>query len=350
MKNKISTGLAIFAAMLGIRTTAYAQSSVTLYGDIDIGLQYLTNASRNGKSMIGMQSGNEQPSRFGLTGQEDLGGGYRAIFKLESGFQSGTGNSTVPGTLFDRYAYVGIQQDNVGTITVGQQRSLLFEQSLFYDPTFLAQYSAASTNYIPVSTFNQNNSFKWVSPVFSGLTISGMYGFGQQLADNTSAGRFISAALSFERPHYGAHVVFEQSRGELSAGSDLSGKVDRRVSFAARYQFDALTGYAGYTNISGDLQLSPPGQSYYAGATYQVSPALLTIAEVAHYHTKNDSGQPTWFIVGADYFLSKQVSVYAYGGIYKNHGASSFKLNTYDFTSPGGLDQTGILIGMNYLF
>jgi predicted porin len=48
--------------------------------------------------------------------------------------------------------------------------------------------------------------------------------------------------------------------------------------------------------------------------------------------------------------LSKRTSIYAYGGILKNHGGTSFTLNTYDINSPGGFDQTGMMIGLNQLF
>lgn len=115
---------------LALAFSVQAQSSVTLYGDLDLGGQYLTHAGPTGGTTIGMQSGNEQPSRFGITGTEDLGGGYAAIFRLESGFNVGTGNYTIPGTAIDRYAYVGLSAKNLGTLTLGRQRSLLFEQSL----------------------------------------------------------------------------------------------------------------------------------------------------------------------------------------------------------------------------
>jgi len=335
---------------LAFAVSAYAQSSVTLYGDMDLGIQYLTHAGSGGGRTIGLQSGNEQPSRFGLTGSEDLGGGYAAVFRLESGFNLGTGGYTIPGTPFDRYAYVGLSSSNLGTLTLGRQRSILFEQSLFYDPTYLAEYSSESTNYIPVSSFNQNNSVKWTSPVYGGFSSVMMYGFGQQLAGNSTAGRFASGALVYENNSFGAHVVYEQSRGSVATGADLSSEVDRRVNGAIRYAIGDATVYGGYTHISGDLHLSPAGYTYYGGLQYRLSPALALVGEAAHYHTSDNEGQPTWFIAGATYSLSKRTSIYAYGGILKNHGGTSFTLNTYDFNSPGGFDQTGVMIGLNQLF
>jgi len=177
-----------------------------------------------------------------------------------------------------------------------------------------------------------------------------MYGFGQQIAGNATAGRFISGALTYERNALAAHVVYEQSRGSVAAGADLSSQVDRRVNAALRYSLGDATVYGGYTHIGGDLHLSPPGYTWYGGLRYGLSPALAVVGEVAHYHTSSDEGQPTWFIAGATYSLSKRTSLYAYGGILKSHGGSSFTLNTYDSNSPGGLDQTGVMIGLNELF
>lgn len=338
------------AMAFAIAVPSFAQSSVTLYGDVDLGLQYLTHAGPGGGKVIGMQSGNEQPSRFGITGTEDLGGGVAAVFRLESGMNVGTGGYTIPGTPFDRYAYVGLQSDRYGTLTLGRQRSILFEQSLLYEPTYLAEYSAMSTNYIPVESLNQNNAIKWSSPVYHGVSGVLMYGFGEQLASNASAGRFVSGAFGYENPSFGTHIIYEQTRGSVSGELDQSSLTDRRVNVAARYSLGISTLFAGFTNISGDLHYSPPGYTYYGGFRVDLSPALALSGEVAHYRTRDDEGQPTWFMAGATYSLSKRTSLYAYGGFLKNDGGNAFTLNTYDFNSPGGFNQTGFMLGLNQLF
>ena len=78
-------------AACGIACTAHAQSSVTLYGIVDAGFRYNSNAG--GKSQFAIAGGNESASRFGVTGSEDLGGGYKAVFTLESGFRPNDGTS-----------------------------------------------------------------------------------------------------------------------------------------------------------------------------------------------------------------------------------------------------------------
>ena len=66
--------------------SAYAQSSVTLYGIVDTTIHYTTNANANGNSLLQMDNGAVSNSRWGLKGSEDLGGGNKALFVLESGF------------------------------------------------------------------------------------------------------------------------------------------------------------------------------------------------------------------------------------------------------------------------
>lgn len=112
---------------------------------------------RSGPLTIGMQSGNERPGWFGITGTEELGGGYAAVFRLESGFNVGTSSYTIPGAAMDRYACVGVSGMNLGTFTLAPSTSILLDQSRLFYPTYLARYSSESTNYIPVPRFDQNN-------------------------------------------------------------------------------------------------------------------------------------------------------------------------------------------------
>src|SRR3954447_16881127 len=78
-------------ALLATAGAAHAQSSVTLYGLIDDSIQFVHNADTANNNLWNMASGNLQGSRWGLKGTEDLGGGLKAIFQLESGFDPNTG-------------------------------------------------------------------------------------------------------------------------------------------------------------------------------------------------------------------------------------------------------------------
>ncbi len=66
----------------------YAQSSVTLYGIIDTGVEYVSHANAAGDGVFRMPAiTGSLPSRWGLRGVEDLGGGLKALFTLENGFK-----------------------------------------------------------------------------------------------------------------------------------------------------------------------------------------------------------------------------------------------------------------------
>lgn len=125
MKKNIlaSAALAAFAALAA--TCAHAQSSVTLYGVIDAGISYVNNNSssptRAGDSLWKYDDGVAQGSRWGLKGSKDLGGGLKAIFTLENGFNSGTGALGQGGAEFGRQAFVGISKNDVGSLTFGRQ-------------------------------------------------------------------------------------------------------------------------------------------------------------------------------------------------------------------------------------
>ena len=124
-------------------------------------------------------SGNLSGDRWGAKGGEDLGGGLKAIFAFESGFDVGTGKIGQGTPLFGRQAYVGFQGDSWGTVTLGRQ----------YDPITDTVQGVTADNYFG-STFatlgdvdnNDNsarvsNAVQYVSPNYAGFQIEGLYAF-----------------------------------------------------------------------------------------------------------------------------------------------------------------------------
>jgi predicted porin len=124
MKRYKEAGL-VFAGMAAMLATgtALAQSSVTLYGIVDTGVGYLssqapsTGATKGGQSVVKLVEGVWGGERFGFKGVEDLGGGTRAIFQLEEGFNADTGALSKAGLMFSRASWVGLTNDTYGTFT-----------------------------------------------------------------------------------------------------------------------------------------------------------------------------------------------------------------------------------------
>jgi len=139
MKHKILAGLVASLAATG----AFAQSSVTVYGVIDISANYTTNQNKAGDAVWSLGDsgaigdagqGAMSGSRLGLKGEEDLGGGSKAIFKVESGFTVNNGQSDQQGQLFGRQAFVGLKDKSMGELDFGRQYGLAFKVFANYDP------------------------------------------------------------------------------------------------------------------------------------------------------------------------------------------------------------------------
>lgn len=347
MKPKLLIGA--IAVTLGLLSNqVYAQSSVTLYGMLDLGVQYLTHTNSKKDSTVGLQSGNVYPSNFGVVGREDLGGGYAAIFRLESGINLANGANQSPTSFFNRSAYVGIDSP-YGTVTLGRQYKVMFDMSVYYDPTFMAQYSLFSAGLIP-QTSGTSNAVKYTSRTVGGLTGEAEYSFGQQQPGHMAAGTYWGTGLDYKFSAFSARVVYEQTRGSVATPVDTSSQIDKRFSAAAKLRVGTATLFAGYLNVNGVLHLSPDGNMYWGGVFYQVTPAFGLSAEVDHYQTRGEQGHPNWFVLEGTYNLTKRTSLYAFAGFLDVNGGKNFTLNYLDTTSPGNLNQTGFILGIRHQF
>ncbi|MCA3866538.1 MAG: porin, partial [Burkholderia sp.] len=93
-------GIILAAAAACFAVAAHAQNSVTLYGTIDNGVNYVSNMG--GGKAIQAVSGTLYGNRIGFKGSEDLGGGLKAIFTLENGYDANTGRLGQGGLMFGR--------------------------------------------------------------------------------------------------------------------------------------------------------------------------------------------------------------------------------------------------------
>ncbi|WP_179402480.1 porin [Burkholderia guangdongensis] len=340
----------IAAALAGLSgTAAHAQSSVTLYGVVDMGFEHLTNANAAGQAQNALLSGKWLPSRWGLKGTEDLGGGMKALFMLENGFNANDGSFSSPGVEFNRSAWVGLSSSTVGTLTLGRQYSVQFDKTLFYDPTLFGAYSILSLNLIPVQTQRVNNSVKFKSNEYAGFSAEAMYGFGQQLPGNASAGRYVGAGLEYLSGGFGASASYERTNGSVGA-VDQSGLVDQRWSVAARYDFGPVMVSGGMARITGDLHLTPVGSVYWAATKWNATSALSLIGEVGHYRFQQAPGHPTFAEATAQYRLSLRSILYANVGYYNNSGGSAFGVNGYTNVGQLGKSQVGMSVGIQHRF
>ncbi|RQR67019.1 porin [Burkholderia sp. Bp9126] len=338
MKTKL-TALAVTAAFA---SPVFAQSSVTLYGVIDEGLNYTNNVGTG--HVYEMASGYAQGSRWGLKGNEDLGGGLKAIFQLENGFDVNTGRLNQGGRMFGRQAYVGLSHAQYGTLTFGRQYDSVVD---YLAPTTANGNWGGYLLAHPFDNDNTDNSFrldntvKYASPDIAGFRFGGAYSFSNStnFADNRAysvGAQYQNGGLLVGAAYLQANHPGNGSAGAITA-NDASYIAERMRVFGAgiNYTFGPATvGFAytksDYKNPTGNGYLVTPGaiiapgttvsaikyQNFEVNGAYQVTPAFMVGAQyvlsLEKYASSAGDAKPKIhsFGVMADYNLSKRTDVY----------------------------------------
>ncbi|WP_321842773.1 porin [Paraburkholderia bannensis] len=345
MKKMILAG-----CVAGFALPAFAQSSVTLYGLIDEGFDY-TNNVKGGK-VYELQSGYTQGSRWGLKGNEDLGGGLAAIFQIESGFDVNNGKLAQGGLGFGRQAYVGLNSDKFGAFTLGRQYDSVVD--------YLAQttsngswggylFSHPYDNDNTDNTFRVNNTIKYASPNIAGLQFGGTYSFSNDtnFANNRQysiGAQYTIGGLLLAAAYLQANNPSATATGAINNGGDENFVAKRLRIFGAgaTYAFGNATVAFAYTNTfvaqpvsSGYVGAITPGggatlsslrfNNFEVNAKYQFTPAFFVGAAYTFtrtdFNASNGKSHPQFHSVGimADYNLSKRTDVY-FQGAYQHAG------------------------------
>lgn len=314
------------AAMLMLQSigiSAFAQSSVTIYGSVDNGVTYVNNVV--GQSVIKMQDGINKANALGFAGTEDLGEGLHAVFKLENGFSLNSG-ALGQGLMFGKQAYVGLGKSGIGDILLGRQYdyTLQLERYMPYLNCGVMVFQNADLDR--ASGERLNNAVQFNSASFRGVTFGAMYALGQNAGTtSTNIGRAYSGNVQYNYgPFSTALVLTDINKAPVLAGvtgaPTLLGQrmtpstvllVDnqRILGAAGMYTFGKWRASAIYTNTK--LQLngnSATDQVIHVGGDYRPQPDIDLAAKVS-YDKLDDSH---WYSVAAsaDYLLSKQTDVY----------------------------------------
>jgi predicted porin len=331
------------AAMALVSAGAFAQSSVTLYGVADVGIEVANNVpgvDGKGHTRVAMQSGNLSGSRWGLRGVEDLGGGLKTIFNLESGFNLDTGTSGQGNRLFGRNAYVGLQ-NQWGQLTLGRQQNLLYDFSLNYDPMSIAsRYSLGSQDAFMAG--RADNAIKYMG-TFGGLSVSGLYAYnrdGQEVTGLRRLGREWSLGANYAAGPFAVGVVYDKARGANANASpaatlDLAHIKEQRLTVGGSYSMGPAKLFAGYRWYHADAPLNDLRSNlYWLGLGYQATPALSLTGAAYYQQFKNTTmGNPWLFVASADYRLSKRTDAYLNVAYAKNRRGSSLGVAGLNGTS-----------------
>jgi predicted porin len=353
MKKLYPTALATLAVATFAATPAHAQSAVTLYGLVDVGVEHLTKVGTGNSALTRVNGGNMAGSRWGMRVKEELGGGLSALVNLESGFDPDTGVSAQGGRLFGRVATVGLG-GGFGTLVVGRDAILLNQFVFPYDPMAYALYSLAT---LDTKFFGRtDNTVKYVSPNWSGLTLGGLYTFGNEVAGNAKVGREYSLAANFSTGPFGAAVVYDRTNAATVAAANAGDK-EQRVVVAGSYKLGEAKLFLGLRDLKADVAGTSGVRSKYfwGGMTYDINSALKLTAALYHHDIKNTKADPSAFVLNADYFLSKRTDVYLSLAHAKNKRdgavASAVGVTAGAGQSPAaGTNQSGLVVGIRHRF
>lgn len=353
-KHIIAGACATLVAALFATTAAYAQSSVTLYGAIDEGVNFTSNAA--GHRAFAMVSGDSQESMWGLKGVEALGGGLNAIFTLENGFNASTGAANQGGRLFGRQAFAGLSSQQAGTLTLGRQYDATVD---LWSPFTAAGSTIGDLAAHPFDNDNAdydtrvNNAVKYLSPVFGGVQVEAVYGFSNTSgsADNRnysvgatwSAGP-LSAAAAYMRTNnggataggaVGSDAVFTaSSQQNIAAGVKWTFANGSNVGFAYSHVdvYDP-TANAYVSDIGGNAWKSWKFDNFELNGQYLIQPDLSLAGAVTYAHGSFKEAQrstnPYWLqcSLALSYSPSKRTSVYAQGAWQHTSGSTGTDLD-----------------------
>jgi len=344
---KALAAASLFGACLG---AAQAQSNVTIYGRIDAGVNYQSNVLVPGSTTkTGDQwsaSGNEWgTSMIGVMGSEDLGGGLKAEFKLENGFNADNGNVNGGSGLWTRRSYVGLV-GSLGTIHVG--KDLASENAIWdIDPT--GQQAMSTSTLVNGRNWPQtNNMVNYITPSFGGFTASVMHGFGGQAGSFTNASSD-GVVLTYVQPSYELLASYDVQRDANGQYTSLYGD-SKDLILGGTWTIDKLKLFAGYENLKAPGVATGPDQTdqYWIGANYQLTPALLLIAAAYHTTVNDNVGSASLFMLGANYSLSKRTLLYASVGTLRNGANTNFGIETG--TGATGVNMNALYFGVSHSF
>lgn len=394
--------LIALAVLSVIATTAQAQSSVTLYGTVDTGVVYSNKvfdpASDNEIVKLNVTPGVTQGSYVGFKGVEDLGGGLKASFELETGFSSNA-NQNQPqqknhgsANLFRQKSVIGLES-NFGSVLLGLQSGVIDDcnQSI---TSSIGQPTDHSLDYS--KSLQSKNSIRYNTPDISGFTGSVTYGFSEMSGLTSTGesfgigGKYADGPLSLSAAYYLAEEATtagpppKDNEGVTRHAAPGSSTTDiglKVFSMGAGYHSGPAYLYGSWSFLRQPLALgfssnddpnvfhsstgtpkaymigsedNSKASIFKLGVDYSITKPLHLLANASYkkgHYLCDEAVNPahlTQVTLGTDYSLSKRTNLYAFvSNIYAHE---SFNPGVVDNAPTRESNQTSIAIGVRHKF
>ncbi|HZZ09617.1 MAG TPA: porin [Paraburkholderia sp.] len=369
------TAVATIAVLGG---AAHAQSSVTLYGVFDSGLMYQSTsaasfspAAKNLGKIYRAKDAGIYASNFGMTGVEDIGGGYQVRFKLQGSYDTTNGKSGLSDTagqvgLFNQIATVGVAGP-FGSINAGRQIAPMAYAMAETDArggqwfgsiltgwlgmNQAAGWAGASTNG-PIGALYDSNAIVYETPSFSGVKAlleyapGGVPGSFQGGTRESAVLRYSGYGLRLSAVYYNGHDT-NPVANVPATGLDNN----RMVYFGALYTIRGLSMSASYSNGKNPARSNQVNiDMFTAGLGYRFTPAFRVTSGLYYLKDANHSeNKSTEVAAGAEYSLSKATLVYGQVGHVNNQGSMTQTIAYGQPVAPGTA-TTAVMLGLRHTF
>lgn len=360
--------------------SAAAQSSVTMYGVLDTFVQYLHNG---GAASYSERGGGATGSLLGLKGGEDLGGGLRAKFDIETGYNLNNGSLFADTTtLFYRQAWVGLFDEKYGSLTFGRQYQPTFTVAYNADPFALnevlsplsAAVLAVDRNTLATQsiTGRTSNAMLYQSPNMDGVRLYAMYAFSATVTQPVPAtmGNVLDVAVTYTG--YGLYAGFAYQAQHPGKETITAGPFTSMNLIASEHYTGALAYRFGIANIqlvytyarpkdpqagsaAAFVGAAHPVSIAGVGATIQATAADVVEIECFERNVRGAHDTTPGIELGYDHFLSKRTSVYLRAGYMKNNGSAAtswpgIRVVTSTGATDFGASQTLVAAGVTHRF
>ncbi|MBH1987864.1 MAG: porin [Burkholderiales bacterium] len=336
------------ALALAAASTVQAQSTVTLYGIVDLFVQY----GKGDSTQLAIQSGGVSGSRLGVKGSEDLGGGLKAQFQLESGILADTGAQASGTSFFNRQSWVGLSSESWGAVSAGRQTLPQYDILDAFD-TFGTGVGSSASSSIVSTTSRANNSVKYRSPTLGGFSGTALVGMGETTPSPTQSGDNANV--------YALGGTY--ASGAFSAGLALNlFKRATNVDVDSRYVLATAAYDFGVARLSGAVQkvrnLSGADRvdrtEAMLGVSVPVTASHTISAAVGQVTTAGNSAlNARQWTLGATQVMSKRTSFYAVLSHIGNGALTSYTTtaaNGLGPTTSAGQDASSLQVGVRHAF
>jgi len=372
----LGAGLALPISNAFAQAAPAPASSVSIYGIVDVGVEYLTNVGPAKGGLVRMPNNTSSiPSRLGFRGAEDLGGGLAGVFALEMGIAPDSGSLGQGGRAFGRQAYVGLQGP-WGTVTAGRLYSMMFFSGFEADVLGPISFGVGGLDpYIPNA--RMDNAIGWRGR-FGAWDLGATYSLGRdtvnagpspvgtncpgESATDSKACRAWSAMVKYVTPAWGATVAFDRQQGRtvgaapdaIFGGINSSDKADERLALNGYVLFGSTKVGAGVIRRNNDgLPVAPRSNLWHLGAVTPITPQTSVAVQAMSLRFPGASQRNSTILTAlVNHQLSRRTAIYGQIGRISNGSAAAASLSggATGGNPPAGVSQSGLNVGIRHTF